>query len=520
MNAKQLLTDVLQRFRIETDHSKQVHNEVKHWQQHPQIADPKLLDWTNQAFVTIDNPDSRDLDQALLIESSTQGYRCRYALADASFYVKPGSHLFKEALKRGASYYLPGRSIPMLPVALSEDLISLNADVQRRALVFDMWLTPEGVCTQTDIVRARIQSFAKLSYEGVQRWLDERPDPNDPEIPVQAQVSLKLLKELGQKLIDQAQDRDVIQFDRRETDIQLNGEQFELRERDRYDTERYNEQISLLCNMQGAKLLQALDRIHPDMQPIFRVHEAPLKKSMKAFQENLTALIESKQLGTRFQRQAGQSLADYIASLPNDAQSKRLVQAIERQVLMTNQASKFRAEPGRHHALGAESYARFSSPMREIVGIYTHKELLEALGSKAPIDPAVDASIRAEIIEAANSAKQRQKQIGKAIEFAVIDNHLKHDLEHDNPHTHLGTVMGFRSGKIYVAADDLAVDLKVYLDDLAHQYQSPYSLTDISAKPTDPQQPSFVLGDAVALSVRAFDKELRRYRLNLFKTEL
>lgn len=526
MDSNKLLNDVLRRFSIDTEHSAAAHEEVQHWQREPEINDPSLQDWTHFAFVTIDNPDSRDLDQALLIEpltvndpsdgSAQTGFRCRYALADAYHYVQPGTALFNEALARGASYYLPGRSIPMLPVALSEDLVSLNENVPRRAIVFDMTLSADGTCTNTEIIRARIQSQAKLSYEGVQRWLDGNALPNDPVIPEPAAESIELLKVLGTRLIQNAANRDVIQFDRRETEISTTENGFELQERDRYETERYNEQISLLCNMQGAKMLQSMNRAHPDLQAIFRVHDAPLKSRIADFEQNLKALINARGLDERFQRQPRQSLADYVSALPDNEESQRVVQAIERQVLMTNQASQFRAEPGRHHALGAASYARFSSPMREIVGIFTHKELLEALGAVTPTDAAVDTQIRASIIEAANSAKQRQKQIGKAIEFAVIDDYLQRDLDKPEPVTHSGTVMGFRSGKIYVAIDDLAVDLKVYLDDLSEQYNTDYSLQDACASPADSQRPLFVLGDAVEISARAFDPEKRRFQLNLF----
>jgi len=383
-------------------------------------------------------------------------------------------------------------------------------------LVFDMRLSESGECLRTDIHRATVQSHAKLSYEGVQRMLDGNPRSSDPDIPTNAKPSLLLLKELGLKLIQRADDRDVIQFDRRETEIVTTDTGFDLRQRERYDTERYNEQISLLCNMQGAKLLQSMNRIHPDLQPIFRVHDAPLKQRRKSLETKLNDLIETRQLDDRFRRSPNESLADYVASLPDDEQSRRLVQAIERQILMINQASEFRAEPGRHHALGADSYARFSSPMREIVGIYTHKELLEVLKLIEPIDQATDAALRADIIEAANNAKQRQKQIGKAIEFAVIDDHLRQDLEDSDPHTHTGTVMGFRSGRIYVAIDDLAVDLKVYLTDLNSQYQTDYELGDVSAVSKDSDKPLFALGDAVEISARAFDTKRRRFELNLF----
>ena len=76
---------------------------------------PLLVDRTAMPFVTIDNAYSKDLDQAVFVEREGDGFVVAYAIADASFYVRPGSALFAEAMKRGASYYFPGFSVPMLP---------------------------------------------------------------------------------------------------------------------------------------------------------------------------------------------------------------------------------------------------------------------------------------------------------------------------------------------------------------------------------------------------------------------
>ncbi|MBX2884294.1 MAG: RNB domain-containing ribonuclease, partial [Granulosicoccus sp.] len=129
----EFITQLLHRLEINTEHSSASMAEVEHLLQNDGLDDPELIDLTHLPFVTIDNPDSRDLDQALLIERHAERYRIRYALADASFYVKPHSALFQEALTRGSSYYTPTVAIPMLPVELSEGLISLNPNVSRRA---------------------------------------------------------------------------------------------------------------------------------------------------------------------------------------------------------------------------------------------------------------------------------------------------------------------------------------------------------------------------------------------------
>jgi ribonuclease R len=114
----------------------------------PGIDDPLLEDLRGLPFCTIDDPATRDLDQALHVTASAHGYRLHYALADASWLVPMGSALFEEALTRASSFYLPGLVVPRLPRPLSEGIVSLNPGVDRRALV--MVLDIEGGGTISD----------------------------------------------------------------------------------------------------------------------------------------------------------------------------------------------------------------------------------------------------------------------------------------------------------------------------------------------------------------------------------
>ena len=121
-----LIHQALQSLEISLEHSTACIEETNYWLKHDGLDDPQLLDLTHLPFVTIDNENSRDLDQAVHIDRTDQGYRVMYALADAAYYISPGSALFDEALKRGTSYYTPLLSAAMLPPPLSEGLISLN----------------------------------------------------------------------------------------------------------------------------------------------------------------------------------------------------------------------------------------------------------------------------------------------------------------------------------------------------------------------------------------------------------
>ena len=201
-------------------------------------------DLSTVAFVTIDNHDSRDLVQAMHIERAPGGFRIRYALADASYFVMPGSALLDEALRRGTSYYFPGHSVPMLPRLLCEDRVSLNAAQLRRALVFDMTIDTHGECRSTELYRALIKSRAKLSYSGVQAFLDGRETHTDKA----TKESLLLLAQVGRLRQAQAISRDVVTFDRFEASVHQaseDGSRLVIRSERTLPVEDWNAQLSL-----------------------------------------------------------------------------------------------------------------------------------------------------------------------------------------------------------------------------------------------------------------------------------
>ncbi len=440
----------------------------------PGVHDPQLEDLEALPFVTIDNPDSRDLDQALFIQQDSQGFQVYYALADAAFYVQPGSSLFEEAIQRGSSYYLPGKSIPMLPRALSEGLISLNPNQLRRSLVFVMTLDKKGQCQSTKIIRARIQSRRKLSYQRVQRsWDDPAGSGFRREL---FEESLKLLRIVGHLRIHEAHRRQVIDYNRLETAIRFNplGDPV-VTTRIRFEVERCNEQISLMCNIEGAKILKEGLGIEY-VQPIFRVHPAPTVDQLEHFRLNVAAMIQVHGVDPERWQWKGpdQPLAEYLEVLPRRARP-RLAAAIERQAVLTNQRSIFTSDPGSHHGVGAPVYARFSSPMREIVGIFTHKEVLELINgpdSAAPDEE--DLILRNRVVEAGNRSKALQRTLEKAVDLLVLDRLFEPEIlltPTDRP-IRRGTVIGMKPHLIYMQLDDPPFEVKIHISDLDRHFGS------------------------------------------------
>lgn len=508
------LARLLAEFRLAPDHPPECHAEARAWLAAPGLDDPALVDLEGLPFVTIDNDDSRDLDQALYIgphPTVSAGHVVWYALADAAHYVRPGSALFTEALRRGASYYLPDLVVPMLPVSLSEGLVSLNEGVQRRAVVFRVELDPIGEVLAVEIQRARIKSRKKLSYRGVQRhWDGEDPSLSDTDFG----PSLAALRIVGAQRVALAEARQVVHYQRLEIEVgTVPGPRFVAFEARRYETDRMNEQISLLVNVEGARLLAARvasDRPGSPLQAIFRVHPAPLSEDLTALARLTRAVASSSSHAALAWSPEDEPLARWLERIAQSPpELLGVVLALQRQALLLNQRSTFAAAPGLHYGVAAACYARFTAPMREVVGIFTHKEALELLGLLPPGSD--DDTLRETVIDAANRAKELQHQLTKAANLLVIEPLLTADLalpEAERPRR-AGTVLGLAPDKAYVLLDDPPLELKVYARDLGPRYRL---VEEASALVIHGQSdaPDLVLrlGERVALTVtgRARDR--------------
>lgn len=474
----------------------------------PGTDDASLADLTDLPFVTIDNVDSRDLDQALYIERLDDRYRVVYAIADAAYFVRPNTPLFEHALRNGTSFYFPGFAVPMLPRTLSEGIVSLNEAVQRRALAFDTILGASGEVVETKIYRARIESRRKLSYLGVQQWFDDGATGDEPWAD-----SLRALREVGELRAARAVARGVIEYDRTEAHIEYDeaAGRYLVRRRERNDVERWNEQLSLLCNTEGARLIADADL--EGLQSVYRVHLPPMKRRLAELAQEIDEVRTRHNLDDRWVWDRDTSLAEYLRGLPE--QPWRVRRAIELQVRYTNRASEYTDRVGPHFALAVEQYARFSAPMREVVGIFTHKEALEALGLEQNGNGAQDEALRERVIDAANRAKSVQKTIDKEIMLRAITDLLEADLAApvEARTWRSGTVIVVRKTRVYVLLDELPIELKLYAEDLAPVHGE----FDLRGHTLEEQSGalSFGLGDGVSLRVSGYDTGRRRFKFDV-----
>ena len=494
----------------------------------PGIDDPRLEDLTDLPFITIDEVHSRDLDQALYLERRPgAGFTVWYAIADPAWCVRPGGALFAEALARGATYYLPGLVIPMLPRELSEGTVSLNPRLDRRAMVFEVELDAGGRVERSRIRRARVRSRLKTSYDAVQAFYDGASPAASGEGDWSVEIGrgLELLAEVGALRIARAEERDVVHFRRREVAVSLGGAalSFVALADPRNDVERYNEQISLLCNVEGARFLARGDREDDEVQPIYRVHDPPDPKRLEELGRQIGALVRRHRLdvGRWDWRPGGRSLADYLRSLPSSGHEARLARSIHRQAMLTGGRSQFATVPGMHFGVGADVYGRFTAPMREVVGIFAHKEAWEKLEGRraAPEGWDDDEKLRELVVAAANRARQTQRELDREINRRVLDQMFEADLGQalDRRPRRRGTVMGVSRSKVHVALDEPPIDVKVYIHHLQRRHggRVAQGRDRVTLRRRDGKRLRTV-GDAVEVRVRDRDRGRDRWELELF----
>lgn len=450
-----------------------VEAEVERYLERPGIDDPALVDLTGVPFVTIDGPSTRDLDQAIHVAQHEGGYRLLYAIADAAYYVRPGTALFEEALRRGASYYLPGLSVPMLPRPLSENLISLGPAVDRRALVFDIAFDRDATVTGFELVRARVHSRAKLSFGAVQQFLDGRgkqPAPRGKgagERPADPGVgpSLHAIAALGELRARHPERSDMVRYRRVETSVRLRADGTLLVDAaPRPAIESANEQISILCNALGARYL--LGGTPELVQPIYRVHEPPDEARVAAFERLVKIVADQRGLPDDpwlYRQAADMGMGGYLEKLPHSGPEGRVARALHRQAMLINGRSRFDAEARGHFGVGEQVYSRFTAPMREIVGIQCHAQAIDRLQGGSPRSREEDEVIRARVIDAGNRAKDVQRRLDREIDTAIAAAVLAPDLAlpfAERPRRP-ATVVGIVGSRIHVLLDDPPIDLRV-----------------------------------------------------------
>lgn len=315
-------------------------------------------DLRNEDIFTIDPEDSKDHDDALSISFDGKEYILGVHIADVSFFVKDGSALDIEAKKRGNSTYFPGKCIPMLPEALSSDLCSLKEGVDRFAVSIMMRFDANGRLITFEHFRSVIRVCKRFSYGSAFAVIEKR-EKSPHQKKLQTMVDLALL------LKQERKNRGSIDLSMKEArlcvDEEGNPTGVSIVE---YDiSHQLVEEFMLKTNEIVAKIL--LDR---GVKSLFRVHEAPLEKSLEEF------LMLARRLGFTLPPMA--QMSDLKTLFTFAAKSPYLEQ-LSVAFIRSMRLAFYSEENVGHFGLCLPHYSHFTSPIRRYSDLIVHRILLE-----------------------------------------------------------------------------------------------------------------------------------------------
>jgi exoribonuclease-2 len=189
------------------------------------VADGDVRDLRELPWCSIDNVESRDLDQ-LTVAAPPEGTSVRIlvAVADVSAAVEPGSAIDDHAGTNTTSVYTPPATFPMLPDRLSSDLTSLVQDQDRLAVVIETVVDADGHPESSSVHRARVRNHAKLAYPGVAAWLEGGTAPPALDLVPGLAENLRLQDQVARRLKQRRHEEGALELDSLEAKTQFDGD--------------------------------------------------------------------------------------------------------------------------------------------------------------------------------------------------------------------------------------------------------------------------------------------------------
>ena len=364
-------------------------------------------DYRNLLTVTIDGDDSRDFDDAVSLTRSKDGYyKLGVHIADVAEYVRAGSKLDQEALKRATSVYFPDRVLPMLPIKLSNGICSLNEGEDRLTLSVIMYFNNMGELVKHKIFESVIKSKARLTYANVAKMLDG----DEPLRKKYAHLvpMLEEMRVLAELLRSRRTARGNIEFDIPECKIVIDeyGKTKDVVKYEHLVSHRIIEEFMLAANETVAK------RYTRDGFPfVFRAHTPPPPEKTERLL-NFTAALGLSFKGNA-QNPTPLDFAHFLSSL-----DESVAGVVNRVTLRSMSKATYEPVNHGHFGLAAPYYCHFTSPIRRYPDLMIHRIIkadLRGEGVKKFVSVVGEvAKISSERERAAESAERKADDLKKA----------------------------------------------------------------------------------------------------------
>ncbi|HEX3071389.1 MAG TPA: RNB domain-containing ribonuclease [Thermoanaerobaculia bacterium] len=381
-----------------------------------QDTDASIKDLRNLLWCSIDNDDSRDLDQLTVAEDLGGGnVRAMIAVADVDAIVKKGSPIDDHARQNTTSVYTAARIFPMLPEKLSTNLTSLNENEERIALVMDIVVDSTGSVTKGDVYRARVHNKAQLAYNALGMWLEGKG-----ELPAKAKAvpglaeNLKLQDKLADTMRELRHENGALDLETIEARaVMSNGHVVDLQVEARNNAKNLIEDFMIAANGVSARYLA--DKGLPSLRRVVRSPER---------WDRIEAIA-----------------AQYGEKLPGEADAQALEEFLVRRrkadplrfpdlslaIVKAMGAGEYVVEmPGQtpigHFGLAVKDYTHSTAPNRRFPDLITHRLIKAALaGATSPYTREELEALATHCTEAEDAANKVERQVRKSAAACILE---------------------------------------------------------------------------------------------------
>jgi ribonuclease R len=442
---------------------------------------------------TIDPADAKDFDDALSVRKLENGMiEVGVHIADVSQFVTPHTAIDDEARERATSVYLVDRTIPMLPHVLSNDLCSLNPDVDRLSVSAVFTLDKDANVHDKWFGETAIHSVKRFNYEEAQGILDAGAGTLYEE--------LATMRDLARKIRAKRVAKGAIEFDTPEVkvDIDADGKPLRIRLKERQETNLLIEDFMLLANESVAEYLAGLvKKAGLKGSMIYRVHDAPDAERI----ENLAQFL--KVMGYNLEQTAGRVKGVAINHLLEQVKGTPEEYLIKTAALRSMAKAVYATKNDGHFGLAFDFYTHFTSPIRRYPDLMVHRMLKhfehEKTVSKSEMEEYDSLALHSSEREVAAAEAERDSLKLKIVEFMAD----KIGEEYD------AVISGVSDRGIYVELKENRAEGMIRIRDLGDDYfifdEPRYRIVGEKTKK------EYRLGDPIRVKLtaaRIFEKEL------------
>ena len=486
---------IIRKFNLVKEFPREVENEAE--KASIDVNLEERVDLRDKTIFTIDPIDAKDFDDAVSVEILEDGtYMLGVHIADVSHYVKEGSALDKEALKRATSVYLVKNVVPMIPEKLSNDICSLKPGEDRLTFSVFIKLSKRCAVKSYEIKKSVIRSKRRFTYEEAQEIIETKKGDFAEELLLMYKLSKSItLKRLKEESLD---------FDSNEVKFVFdsNGNVDDIVVKQRLDSMRLIEEFMLLANKCATIFVNDLSKkIKIKLPFIYRVHDIPNKDKMKELAEFV------KQFGYTINIEEKNSLRKLLTAIEGKPE-----EFLINNLLIRSMAKAIYTEKNiGHYGLGFKDYSHFTSPIRRYPDLLVHRILYDYIYNEKNIIKRAEhykniippAGKQSSIME--QNAEQAERESIKLFQGEYINKHIGEEYE--------GIISGMMQYGMFVEIMDILVEGMIRFRDIEDDYYD-YDEKNHIARGRKRGR-TFRAGQKVKIKVVRVNKETKKIDFNL-----